>query len=510
MGDPLNDRGQAAEALGMVARAAGSYLDALPDLPVRDPAHAALLDDLDGPLPESGDGTTAAVAELLRIGTAAATHSSGPRFFHFVVGGATPAAQAADWVTSLLDQPAGLWLTSPLAARAETVVLRWLKELFGLPASHGGVLTPSATLANLTGLACARYWWARRHGVDVTADGLAGLPRMPVFSSGYVHASSRKALQLLGLGRDSVRTLTRDDAGRLDVAALDRALAAEPGPAVLIGNAGEVNAGDYDPIDELADLAARHGAWLHVDGAFGLFAALSPRTAHLVRGVDRADSVAADGHKWLNVPYESGFAFVRDRTLLGRAFGGWNAPYLPDPDEEFVNYNNLGPESSRRARALPIWATLRAYGRGGHRAMVERHHDLALRLGRRVGESPDLELLAPVNPFVVCFRYRPPGVPDGELDALNRRLGEELVADGRVYAGTTVYRGVVALRPAIVNWRTTERDVDLLVAVVRELGARLTGRTGTAGTGTAEVATTGAGTTDAGPTGAGRTGSGRP
>ncbi|XVV06961.1 pyridoxal phosphate-dependent decarboxylase family protein [Actinosynnema sp. CA-248983] len=472
MADPLMGRQDAAEALGLVAAAAGPYLDALPHLPVRDAAQAHLLKDLDGPLPEDGDGAPAAVAELLRIGTRAATHSSGPRFFHFVVGGSTPAAQAGDWVTSLLDQASGLWLTSPLAARAETVVLRWLRELVGLPESFGGVLTPSATFANLTGLACARHWWAARHGVDVTADGLAGLPRMPVFSSGYVHASDRKALQLLGLGRDSVRTLVRDDAGRIDLDALDRELAVS-GPAVVIANAGEVNAGDFDPVDAMADLAERHGAWLHVDGAFGLFAALSPETAHLVRGVERADSVAADGHKWLNVPYESGFVFVKDPSVLGRAFGGWNAPYLPDPDDELVNYNMLGPESSRRARALPIWAALRAYGRSGHRAMVERHRDLAVRLGRIVAESDDLELMAPVNLFVVCFRFRPPGVAEDRLDELNRRLGAELVEDGRVYAGTTVYRGVVALRPAIVNWRTTREDVDLLVAVVREIGARL-------------------------------------
>ncbi|QFZ21746.1 pyridoxal phosphate-dependent decarboxylase family protein [Saccharothrix syringae] len=475
MGDPLNDRVNAAEALGLVARAAGPYLDALPDLPVRDAAHAHLLDDLDGPLPESGDGAVAAVAELLRVGVPAATHSSGPRFFHLVVGGATPAAQAADWVVSLLDQAGGVWLSSPLAARAEAVVLRWLKELFGLPGGYGGVLTSGATLANLVGLACARSWWARQHGVDVVADGLAGLPRMPVFASGYLHSSTRKSLQVLGLGRDHVRTPTRDDAGRLDVAALDRELA-DAGPAVLVGTAGEVNAGDYDPLDEMADVARRHGAWLHVDGAFGLFAALSPRTAHLVRGVGRADSVAADGHKWLNAPYDSGFAFVRDRDLLARTFGNGLAPYLPEPDGESVNSNTLSPESARRARALPIWAALRAYGREGHRAMVERHLDLVLRLGRRIAESPDLELLAPITLFVVCFRYRPPGVPDDELDGLNRRLGEALVEDARVYAGTTVYRGVVALRPAIVNWRTTEPDVDLLVTVVRELGARLARR----------------------------------
>ncbi|MEU5692159.1 pyridoxal-dependent decarboxylase [Actinosynnema sp. NPDC020468] len=457
----------------MVNRAARPYLDALPHLSVRDRGAEYLLAELGGALPEDGDGTVVAVADLLRVGTRAGTRTSGPRFFHFVVGGATPAAQAGDWVVSLLDQAGGLWLTSPFAARAETVVLGWLKELVGLPSSFGGVLTPSATFANLTGLACAREWWAGRHGVDVTADGLVGLPRMPVFSSGYVHASCRKALQVLGMGRDCVVTFSRDDAGRVDLRALDRALGEVGGPAVVIANAGEVNGGDFDPVEEMADLAEKHGAWLHVDGAFGLFAALSPETSHLTRGVERADSVAADGHKWLNVPYESGFAFVKERERLGRAFGAWNAAYLPAPDDEFVNYNNLGPESSRRARALPIWATLRAYGRSGHRAMVERHRELALHLGGIVERAPELELLAPVNLFIVCFRYAPPGVPESELDEVNRRLGAAIIEDARVYVGTTVYRGRVALRPAIVNWQTTREDVELLASVVRELGAEL-------------------------------------
>ncbi|MGH3760353.1 pyridoxal phosphate-dependent decarboxylase family protein [Actinophytocola sp.] len=452
--------------LDLVAKAAPGYLSSLAARPVDDAAARVLLDDLGGPLPEEGLGALESVGELLRIGTGAATHSSGPRFLHLVVGGVTPAALAGDWVTSLLDQNAVLWSSSPLATTAETVALGWLKDLFGLPAEWGGVLTPSATFANLTGLACARHWWAARHGRDVAADGLGGLPAMPVLGGGYVHPSARKALQLLGCGRDTVRT---HGDGRADPAAIERDLAALDGPAVLIATAGEVNAGDFDPIDELADLARRYGCWLHVDGAFGLFAALSPRTAHLLRGIERADSVAADGHKWLNVPYESGFAFVRDPRVLGETFGSWHAPYLLAGE---VDYSRLGPESSRRARALPIWATLRAYGRAGYRELVERHLDLAAHLGRLVEAAPDLELLAPVRLCVVCFRYRPPGVPEEELDTLNAALGEALLADGRVYAGTTVYRGHTALRPAIVNWRTTEADVERLVDVARELGVR--------------------------------------
>ncbi|WP_433237769.1 pyridoxal phosphate-dependent decarboxylase family protein [Actinomadura nitritigenes] len=476
MSDPLDEHDRAAAALGPVVEAAGPYLDGLAERPVHDRAMDVLLDELDGPLPERGEGGPAAVGRLVRVGTAAATHSSGPRFFHFVVGGSTPAAMAGDWTASLLDQVAGLWLTSPLAARAETVVLRWLKELFGLPASFGGVLTPSATMAHVTGLACARQWWADRHGVDAASQGLAGLPAMPVFSSGLVHVSTRKALQILGCGRDTLRVFARDDAGRVDLAAMDAALAEAGGRAVIVANLGDVNTGDSDPVADLADLAERHGAWLHVDGAFGMFAALSPRTAGLARGVERADSVTVDGHKWLNVPYESGFSFVRDPSVLSRAFGAWGAAYLPEDDDDRINYNMLGPESSRRARSLPIWATLRAYGRDGYRAMVERHLDLAAHLGSLVEAAPDLELLAPVRLCVVCFRYRPAGVPEERLDELNARLGEALLADGRVYAGTSRYRGMTVFRPALLNWRTTSADVELLVEVLRELAVPLADR----------------------------------
>jgi glutamate/tyrosine decarboxylase-like PLP-dependent enzyme len=240
----------------------------------------------------------------------------------------------------------------------------------------------------------------------------------------------------------------------------------------VIANAGEVNTGDFDPIADIATLVEQHDAWLHVDGAFGLFAALSPRTRHLVAGVERAHSVSADGHKWLNVPYDCGFTFVRDPALLDRFFAQ-TAAYLTT-DEERPNLMLRTPESSQRARGIAVWATLRAYGRDGHRDMVERHLDLAQRVAARVDEATDLERLAEVPLNIVCFRYRPPGVDDeAAIDEVNRRIGEEILTDGRVFVGTTLYEGKVAFRPAIVNWRTREEDVDLLVDVIRELGARL-------------------------------------
>ncbi len=470
--------------LRQVYEAAGPYLDSLAERPVFDPAAMPLLAELAGTgFPENGIGAEAAVAKLLRVGTAAATASAGPRFFHYIVGGATPAALAADWTVSLLDQMAAFQAGSPLATETERVAVDWLRQLFGLPQGWGGVLTSSATLGNVTGLAAATHWWAEGNDADVARDGLAGLPPMPVLSGGYVHPSARKALQLLGHGRDRVEVFARDSVGRVDLGALERRLAELDAPSVIIGNAGEVNAGDFDPIADLAELASRYGAWLHVDGAFGIFAAVSPRTAHLVRGVERADSIAGDAHKWLNVPYESGFALIRDPDRLAAAFGMPGAAYLPGaeaagpppamPSQAGGGYAMLGPESSRRARSLPIWATLAAYGRDGYREMIEGHLDLAQRLAAAVDAAPELERLAETQLCIVCFRAAPAGVAGERLDDLNRRLGAALLDDGRVFAGTTVYDGKVALRPAIVNWRTTESDVDQLVQVVRELVDRL-------------------------------------
>ncbi len=452
MSDPLDRRSEESDALALVLDEARRYLAELDDSPVL-PARGRRFD---GSLPETGSGALAALTELL-AGSDVATRSSGPRFFHFVTGGTTPAALGADWLTSLLDQNAFSAVSSPLGAQLEEIAIRWLVDLFDLPEDWSGVLTSGATMANFVGLACGRRWWAQEHGVDIDERGFAGLPAVPVFSTPYLHASARKALAMVGLGRDTPHLVEADDLEH-ELAALDGA------PAIVIGNAGDVNTGDFDPIARLADLAEKHRAWLHVDGAFGLFARVTPEAAALAEGVERADSVIADGHKWLNVPYDCGFAFVRDAGLLKEPFR-LTAAYLPSDETP-------SPEASRRARSLAVWATLRAYGREGYRTMVERHLALARRLGQRVEDEPELELLAPVKLNIVCFRHRPAGMDPEELDAHNLALGEEVLNDGRVFVGTTRLDGKVAFRPAIVNWRTTERDVDLLVDVLLELGTR--------------------------------------
>lgn len=470
MTDPLELRGELEQALSLAAREAAAYTGSLAEEPVLDPAAEGLLDGFEAPLPEHGSGAIEALTELAGRGRQTATRSSGPRFFHFVMGGTTPAALGADWLTSAFDQVAYAWASSPLGSKLEGIAVRWLRDLFELPEEFAGVLVSGATMANFTGLIAARSWWAQQLGFDADEAGLAGAAAPRILSSGYLHPSAAQAIGMLGFGRANICRLSRDSAGRLDLEALAAELA-EPhaeGPAIVIANAGEVNAGDFDPIEAIARLTREHGAWLHVDGAFGLFARLAPESRHLGAGIEHADSITVDAHKWLNVPYDCGISFVREPARLARALN-IGAPYLPSPDDPRPNPGFLAPENSRRSRALVLWATLRAYGRDGYRAMVERHLRLARRLGERVDREPELERLAEVQLNVVCFRVRPPELDDEALDELNRRLGAALLEDGRVFAGTTVYEGRVAFRPAIVNWQTTETDVDMLIDVLLEL-----------------------------------------
>lgn len=459
--------------LQLIQEEAFAYLRSVDERLVRSSAADEAARGFEVASPSEGVGAAAALRELIDRGMEATIASSGPRFFHFVCGGATPAALGADWLAGVIDQIASTWVTSPLGVQLEEVALGWLREWFGLAPESRGVITTGATMANYTVLAAARQWWGARHGVNVAVEGLHGLPKMPVFSSGHLHASAVKSLAMLGVGRGCVTRFSADNTGALDFGALRNALETlEGAPAVLVANAGEVNAGAFDPIAEMADLAEQFGAWLHVDGAFGLFAAMSSRAAHLCAGVERADSATVDGHKWLNVPYDCGFAFVRDATYLAPSFT-LVADYLPPPDNPAPMPSNYCAESSRRARGLPVWATLRAYGRDGTAAMIDGCLALAQRMADRVDEANELERLAEVPLNIVCFRFNPGGRSEEELNQLNARLAAAILEDGRVYVGSTQYAGKTALRPAIVNWRTRPEDVDLAVEVIRELAARL-------------------------------------
>ncbi len=461
------------EIIEMLSKEAKAYFKKLDDLPVRDIKADKTALSFIKPLPENGAGASKTLKTLIEKSYSAAVHSAGPRFFHFVVGGSTPAAFGADWITSMLDQIAYAWVTSPLAVRLEILSLSWLKELFELPAHWGGIMTTGATMANFVCLASAREWWGQKYGKNISEEGFTGLPQVPVLSGDYIHASAVKALAMLGIGRASNKKFIADSSGRMDLNLLEDYLQKLNGsPAIIIGTAGEPNTGGFDPVEKLANLADKYGAWLHVDGAFGLFAQVSSSAKYLVKGVERAHSVSVDGHKWLNVPYDCGFAFVNDARLMGKAFA-YSAAYLPDPDDPNPNMGSIGPESSRRARSLSVWATLNAYGRKGVREMVDKHLSLAQRMAQLVDESPVLERLEDVFLNIVCFRYNPGNLGEEELNTINKQLGEAVLENGLFYAGTTTYKGMTALRPAIVNWRTNEKNIEEFINVITKLGKKV-------------------------------------
>ncbi|MCO5177530.1 MAG: pyridoxal-dependent decarboxylase [Thermomicrobiales bacterium] len=421
---------------------------------------------LNEPLPEHGTDARDVVQAWLDRARGGIVASPGPRFFGFVNGGSTPAALAGDWLASAIDQNAGFWLSSPAAAQTELVVLDWLKSLFHLPTEWHGAITSGATMSNLVGLAAARQWAGNQLGFDPALDGLAGHPPIPVISSTEIHASARKALGTLGIGRASVQEIAAPG-GAIDLDELRAALEALDGPAIVIANAGEVNTGAFDAIDKAAAICRAHapGVWLHVDGAFGLFAAASPQLRPLVAGIEQANSVAADGHKWLNVPYDSGFAFVRDVDMLRAAFNAIGPYIAPAADTGWEPASHV-PEMSRRFRALPAWCALKAYGRDGYRDLVERCCSNAGSFGEWVESTPGIELLAPVPLNIVCFRVVAPDLAATQLDALNAEVAAAIQRDGRAFVTGTSWRGQYAIRAAFDNWATTQSDVEILQQAV--------------------------------------------
>ncbi len=408
-------------------------------------------------LPEEGLGALSALAAFRAKYEALLSASPGPRYLGFVTGGSTPAALAGDWLVSSYDQNVGSDGDS-IATTVERETLGLLRALFALPETFEGAFVSGATQANFVALATARQWAAARHGIDVSEQGLWSIPPVPVLG-GSPHASILKALSMLGMGRQVMEYLPCLP-GRMAVdpqAIAQRLTALSGAPAIVVASAGEVNTGDFDDLEALAALCKTYGAWLHVDGAFGLFAACDPARAHLLRGLDAADSITADGHKWLNVPYDSGFVFTRHLALHQQVFKV-TAAYLGDgPD-----LSHRTPEDSRRFRALPAWMTLMAYGRSRYRELVARCCSLAQQLGQGLEQSPHFELLAPVRLDIVCFALR--GANAAQRDQFLGALKE----DGRVLLTPTFFAGKPAIRAAFVNWSTSEQDIPLILNALEE------------------------------------------
>ena len=445
------------EILSDAASRAGRYLQDIQTRAVAPSAGAvAALRAFDEPLPAGPTDPATTLRLLDEVGSPATMGMAGPRFFGFVIGGSLPVTLAANWLAGAWDQNAAMYRATPGVAHLEQVALRWLLELLQLPPSATGAFVTGATVANLTALAAARHAVLKRAGWNVEADGLFGAPPITVIVSAEVHPSVTKSLGMLGLGRTRVVKVPVDGQGRMRADALPKI----SGPTIVIVQAGNVNTGSFDPIGEICAKAHAAGAWVHVDGAFGLWAAASPKLAPLCLGMEDADSWATDAHKWLNVPYDCGLAFVRDPLALQSAMA-ITAEYLLTQTEQ-RNPSDFTPELSRRARGVEVWAALRSLGRTGLADLFERNCAQARRFADKL-RAGGCEILNDVvlNQVLVAF---------GDAEKTKRVIAG-IQEEGTCWAGITVWQGRTAMRISVSSWATTDADVDRSVAAMLRVAA---------------------------------------
>lgn len=444
------------DLLKTTAERADCYLQSLKDRSVSPSLEMlAHLTSLGGSLPNEPTDPARVLQLLDEIGSPATVASAGGRYFGFVTGGSLPAALAANWLAGAWDQNAFSITSSPVAATLEEIALGWLLDLLNLPPGAGGAFVTGATMANFTALAAARHAVLERAGWDVEAEGLFGAPPMTVVVSAEAHPTLLKALALLGLGRQRVTTVATDGQGRM------RADAIPPlnGPAIICLQAGNVNTGAFDPAEDICSIGRAVDAWVHVDGAFGMWTVVVPELSHLTRGIPEADSWATDAHKWLNVPYDSGLAFVKDPAAL-RAAMSFSAAYLPQGSQrESLNYT---PEASRRARGVEVWAALRSLGRSGVGDLVSRNCRFARRFAERL-EQAGCEILNDVvsNQVLVAFGG----------DEATRQVISAIQAEGTCWCGETIWQGRVAMRISVCSWATTEDDVEQSLSAMARIAA---------------------------------------
>ncbi len=446
------------QLLNLAAETAARYLENLDERSVAPTAEAIeRLAELDEAMPDAPMEPERVLAALDRVGSPATMGMAGRRYFGFVIGGSLPAALAANWLAGAWDQCPGLYAASPIGTVLEEISLKWLLDVLKLPAGCGGAFVTGATMANFTALAAARHQVLKRHGWDVEADGLFGAPPVTVVVGDEAHPAVIKALGMLGLGRSRVMRVPVDDQGRMRA----EEMPVLGGPAIVCAQAGNVNTGAFDPAADICQRAHAAGAWVHVDGAFGLWAAASPKYAHLVEGVAEADSWATDAHKWLNVPYDSGLAFVRDAAALKGAMS-LTAAYLPQGEHR--EPSQYTPELSRRARGVEIWAALKSLGRSGLAELIERNCRQARRFAEALRHGGGGEILNEVtlNQVLVAF---------GDA-ARTRSVIERVQRDGTCWCGPTEWQGRTAMRISVSSWATRDEDVERSVAAILRAAGR--------------------------------------
>jgi glutamate/tyrosine decarboxylase-like PLP-dependent enzyme len=426
---------------------------------------AELREALGGPLSEEGVDDAEVVAELVAGAEPGVVGSQTGRYFGFVIGSALPASVAADWLATTWDQNGFSVVTSPAAAVVEEIAAGWLVELLGLPAGVSSGFVTGAQGANTTALAAARQHVLARAGWDVARDGLVGAPRIRVLAGAERHVTIDRSLRLLGLGTACLELVPADDQGRMRAEALKEALEAAAGPTIVCAQAGNVNTGAVDPFAEIADACEATEAWIHVDGAFGLWAAASPRYGQLVDGVERADSWAADAHKWLNVPYDCGIVFTKHPDAHADAMAVV-ASYLQRAGGR--SPSDWVPESSRRARGFAVWAALRSLGRHGVAELVDRCCEHARRFAELLAAGPGVEILNEICLNQVLVRF-------SDDDETTREVVRRVQDDGTCWLGATDWQGRVAMRISVSSFRTTVDDVERSAAAILEAAAASSG-----------------------------------
>jgi glutamate/tyrosine decarboxylase-like PLP-dependent enzyme len=448
---------EARELLELAATIAAGYVESLGERAVfPSVSPEELRAALGRPLPEEPLDPRQVLVELAEAAEPGIVAMGSGRYFGFVIGGALPAALAADWLTSAWDQNAGLYVAGPSASVVEEVAREWLLDLLGLPSGCSIGFVTGTQMANATGLAAARFHVLDRVGWDVGRSGLQGAPPIRVLVGAKRHITVDFALRLLGLGCPTV--VAADAQGRMQADALAETLAAGDGPTIVCAQAGEVNTGAFDPLPEIAAAARAAGAWLHVDGAFGLWAAVSPRLRHLAAGIERADSWTTDAHKWLNVPYDSGIVFCA-HPRFHRAAMAVQADYLVQ-DERVRDQMDWVPEFSRRARGFAVYAALRSLGRSGVVELVERGCAAATRFAVGIAQLPGAVVLNDVVLNQVLFRF--------EDDARTGSVLERVQASGHVWMSGTTWDGRKAIRLSVSNWQTGDWEIDLALETFRE------------------------------------------